>query len=1084
MQVHRLPLMWLLLSALAAAQSPFQFREAALLEGRMFRSGAEYTTGHEQIVGRIAPSPAMQFIPDPNDPNVYTSARWLGLLNETDQYRRRGALRLAERQYLDLLAKLRKYQGAESVDVGWMLDHLGEFYLSVHDFEKARQYFSDAIVVRKANLQSAESSKQEKELAVTCQAHLIKLQLMVGRLDMGKGDLAQAEQELGEAVAGANKLVRLDYGLHAIYFDSLLLEKQGRWQEAEAVWQQATSVRQKMTISDPYWDLMKEMAAFYARKGDYNTAADLVQRIQTATAGKRLRPVLSIPNSLASRQEADDELQRWQAFYPQESEFAMAEILAVNRWITDGPEAAASMLVAKPMIRLPESDSIDAGSDAERARLLAFMTRRAWLNMSILLDGNPTPQRTNQAFKALQAVQGRYLDSIATLTRATESLRGNPNVSFMEGIGPVEMLDELAKQRTHYAHTFVSAALDGNKFSDVDFAASEQAEQTVLEALAYSERDRYNVLVEGDVGSLVPAGQALINFAAWERTSRTAPATAQREYGAFVTTTGQTVYVKLAPAAAIDSEIAALESAVVGPHLRGVAVAEPVQSRVQQMKQRLRRLYDEVIAPLQPSLHGVNKLLIVPDGKLALAPVAAFTDAHGQYLLQRYTVAYLNSWRQVFEESVEGDAPNAPVIVANPDFDLALPNSEKLPLLAGRLPFKALPGAELEAQDVQQALHLRQDRVLTGKAAREQTIHALTAPEILHFATHSVPDLQWKIPTPAYDLFEYPKSLATDDPLLESVIVLAGGDRPQAGPEDGLLTGLEVASLRLSGTRLVVLSTCEAGQGTPVDGQGVLGLRAAFSMAGAQGLVMSLWPIDDRAGRQFMQFFYSHVKEGPAEAIRLSQLDMISKTAFNEPVYWAGYAYSGDPGLSKAVRPTPQSSASRKSRPGGDDTPMTAPTCIEFETRSADKYYRNRDIYRLMIAGALNRVSAAPDKVVYRLIPPASNLEESHLSSVNGGPEQEMDSRSANGSKFPVEVAVERNEQQSTFTIREYVAEGDYRHKPQDVLLITLKGPAGVLTGFDIPAAFPGLNSFSEATLSRGGQKPVKIDQLGTCPAR
>jgi CHAT domain len=347
-----------------------------------------------------------------------------------------------------------------------------------------------------------------------------------------------------------------------------------------------------------------------------------------------------------------------------------------------------------------------------------------------------------------------------------------------------------------------------------------------------------------------------------------------------------------------------------------------------------------------------------------------------------------------------------------------------------------------------------------------------------------VPDLQWKIPTPAYDLFEYPRSLATDDPLLESVIVLAGGDRPQAGPEDGLLTGLEVASLRLSGTRLVVLSTCEAGQGTPVDGQGVLGLRAAFSMAGAQGLVMSLWPIDDRAGRQFMQFFYSHVNEGPAEAIRLSQLDMIAKTTFNDPVYWAGYAYSGDPGLKTAARPTTEARATGKSRAAGDDTPMTAPTCIEFETRSADKHYSHRDIYRLVIAGTLNRVSASPDKVVYRLIPPASNLEESHLLSMNGGPELEMDSRSANGSKFPVEVAIVRTEQQSTFTVREYVAEGDYRYKPQDVLLITLKGGAGVLTGFDIPAEFPGLNSFSDATLSRGGQKPVKIDRVATCPAR
>lgn len=1072
-QVVRLSLLYLLLNALGSAQSPFEFREASLLEARMFSSGADYTTTHEQIRGREGPSPAMQFIPDANRPYVYTTRRWLGLLDETDEYRKRGALRLAEEQYLDLLANLRKYQRTDSVDVGWMLDHLAEFYLSVHDFEKARQYFSDAIAVRKANLESTGISKEQAGLGITCRAHLIKLQVMAGRLDTARGDLAQAERELSEAVAEANKLVRLDYGLHAIYFYSLLLEKQGKWQEAEAVWQQATTIRQKMTISDPYWDLMKEMAAFYARKGDFKMAADLAQRIQTETAGKKLRPILGIPNSLEAQRGADDGVQRWQAFYPKESELAMAEILAVNRWIAEGPDAAARMLATKPMIRLPEVESIDAGSDAERARLLGFMTRRAWLNMSILLDGNPTAERVKQAYRALQPVQGHYLDSIATLTRAAELLRDNPHVSYAAAFSPVNMLDELAKQRTQYAHTFVSAALDGNTLSKVDFAASEEAEQAVLEGLAYAERYHYNgALLEGDVGSVLPADQALIDFTAWERTSRTAPTTAHREYGAFITTKGQTVYVNLGSAAAIDGDVAALESVVV----------ESPQNRAQHTREQLRRLYDEVIAPLATSLKGVKKLLIVPDGKLTLTPLSAFIDGRGQYLLQRYTISYLSSWREAFTRSGEAKSPNASVIVANPDFDLVLPNSGTLRTVADRHQFESLPGAEREAQVVEKALDLREDRVLTGKAAREQTIGALTGPDILHFATHSVPDLQWKIPTPAYDLFEYPRSLATDDPLLQSVIVLAGGDRPQTGPEDGLLTGLEVASLRLSGTRLVVLSTCESGQGTPVDGQGVLGLRAAFSMAGARGLVMSLWPVYDAAGRMFMKFFYSHLNQGPADAIKLSQMDMIATTAFKEPVYWAGYAYSGDPALEITRPTTPKTND--KSRAAGEDTPMAAPTCVEFSVRGEDGYYKHHDIYRLVVAGTLTRVSASPEQVVYRLVPPASNLVEAHLLSVHGGPEVELEARNANDQKFPVEVKIGQTKQESAFTIREYVAEGDYRYKPQDLLLITLKGRPGVLTGFDVPTVFPALTSFSEATLTISGQKTVKIDQMGACPAQ
>jgi hypothetical protein len=270
----------------------------------------------------------------------------------------------------------------------------------------------------------------------------------------------------------------------------------------------------------------------------------------------------------------------------------------------------------------------------------------------------------------------------------------------------------------------------------------------------------------------------------------------------------------------------------------------------------------------------------------------------------------------------------------------------------------------LEGRDVQQALHLSADRVLIGKTAREELIRSIGGPEILHFATHSVPNLGWKIPTPAYDLFDFPKSLATEDPLLQSVIVLAGGNRSQAGPEDGLLTGLEIASLRLSGTQLVVLSTCEAGQGTPVDGQGVLGLRAAFSIAGARGLVMSLWPVNDAAGRLFMQYFYSHLEQGPAEAVRLAQLDMVAKTQFKQPVYWAGYAYSGDPSL--AALP------SKNSAPASEF--LAPPTCFEVTTNSDFRDTGASETYRIRIAGTVRRVSTSPERAVYQLLPPASDM--------------------------------------------------------------------------------------------------------------
>ena len=141
-------------------------------------------------------------------------------------------------------------------------------------------------------------------------------------------------------------------------------------------------------------------------------------------------------------------------------------------------------------------------------------------------------------------------------------------------------------------------------------------------------------------------------------------------------------------------------------------------------------------------------------------------------------------------------------------------------------------------------------------------------------------------------------------PLLLSGLAMAGAnhrDAAVAGEEDGILTAEEMAALDLSGVEWAVLSACDTGVGEIQAGEGVFGLRRALQLAGVRTLIMSLWPVDDEATREWMTGLYRGrlgLALDSASAARSAGVGVLERRRergeSTHPFYWAAFIAAGD----------------------------------------------------------------------------------------------------------------------------------------------------------------------------------------------
>ena len=138
-----------------------------------------------------------------------------------------------------------------------------------------------------------------------------------------------------------------------------------------------------------------------------------------------------------------------------------------------------------------------------------------------------------------------------------------------------------------------------------------------------------------------------------------------------------------------------------------------------------------------------------------------------------------------------------------------------------------------------------------------------------------------------------------EKPLVRCGVALAGanhaGQITNAVAEDGLLTGLEASLLNLQGTELVILSACDSGTGEVKIGEGVMSLRRAFRIVGAQTVLASHWKVSDKATSQLMTEFIRRWPSGEprVKAWREAQSSLLQSKEYSNPYFWAAFTLTG-----------------------------------------------------------------------------------------------------------------------------------------------------------------------------------------------
>jgi len=292
-------------------------------------------------------------------------------------------------------------------------------------------------------------------------------------------------------------------------------------------------------------------------------------------------------------------------------------------------------------------------------------------------------------------------------------------------------------------------------------------------------------------------------------------------------------------------------------------------------------LYKKLIEPIRKFLIS-EKIFISPDNILSYIPFETLpTDAEKMtglqyrslhYLMEDFDISYTYSATFMaesessninFKNKSISFAPNYPDPI---DINtLLMSRQEENGILSD------LPHARLEAEYVSEITN----GLLFENAKALESVFKKEAKkfDIIHLAMHTL--------------------MNDKDPMRSTLIFSPESDTLN----DGYLKTFEVYGLPLK-AKMVVLSSCNTGNGFLSTGEGILSLARGFIYSGSKSVVMSMWEIEDRSGTEIVKMFYRNLKRGysKSESLRRARISYLknSDQLRSHPYFWSSLVVYGN----------------------------------------------------------------------------------------------------------------------------------------------------------------------------------------------